>query len=53
MNDAIKAIKERRAVRSYKNKPIEKEKINEIHKNEMKNDKQNIEKEEKITSNFY
>ncbi len=30
MNDIIKAIKERRSVRAYKDKPIEKEKINEI-----------------------
>ena len=30
MNDTIKTIKERRAVRAYKDKPIEKEKINEI-----------------------
>lgn len=30
MNETIKTIKERRAVRSYKDKPIEKEKIKEI-----------------------
>ena len=30
MNETIKTIKERRAVRAYKDKPIEKEKINEI-----------------------
>lgn len=30
MNEAIRAIKERRATRSYKGKPIEKEKIKEI-----------------------
>lgn len=30
MNEVIKTIKERRAVRTYKDKPIEKEKINEI-----------------------
>lgn len=30
INEAIKAIKERRAVRTYKDKPIEKEKIKEI-----------------------
>jgi nitroreductase len=30
MNETIKTIKERRSVRTYKDKPIEKEKINEI-----------------------
>jgi nitroreductase len=30
MNETIKTIKERRATRAYKDKPIEKEKINEI-----------------------
>tara|TARA_Y100000310_G_scaffold318480_1_gene372627 strand:+ start:17638 stop:18198 length:561 start_codon:yes stop_codon:yes gene_type:complete len=30
MNEAIKTIKERRSVRAYKDKPIEKEKIDEI-----------------------
>lgn len=30
MNETIKTIKERRAIRAYKNKPIEKEKIQEI-----------------------
>ncbi|MCH8329147.1 MAG: nitroreductase family protein [Nanoarchaeota archaeon] len=30
MNETIKTIKERRSVRAYKDKPIEKEKINEI-----------------------